>query len=68
MHKPLFLIGMMGCGKSTMAAQLARLTGMPTLDLDAEIVRREGRSIPDIFAEAGDAGFRLCETAALRAV
>ena len=68
MHKPLFLIGMMGCGKSTMAAQLARLTGMPSLDLDAEIVRREGRSIPDIFAEAGDAGFRLCETAALRAV
>ena len=68
MHKPLFLIGMMGCGKSTMAAQLARLTGMPTLDLDAEIVRREGRSIPDIFADVGDAGFRICETAALRAV
>ena len=68
MRKTLFLIGMMGCGKSTMAAQLARLTGTPCLDLDAEIERREGRTIPEIFAADGDAGFRLCETAALRAV
>ena len=68
MRKTLFLIGMMGCGKSTMAGQLARLTGTPCLDLDAEIERREGRTIPEIFAADGDAGFRLCETAALRAV
>ena len=68
MRKPLFLIGMMGCGKSTMAAQLSRLTGAPRLDLDEEIERREGRTIPSIFAADGDAGFRLCETAALRAV
>ena len=40
MRKMLFLIGMMGCGKSTMAGQLARLTGTPCLDLDAEIERR----------------------------
>ena len=68
MRKTLFLIGMMGCGKSTMAGQLARLTGTPCLDLDAETERREGRTIPEIFAADGDAGFRLCETAALRAV
>ena len=68
MRKPLFLIGMMGCGKSTMAAQLSRLTGAPRLDLDEEIERREARSIPEIFDADGDAGFRLCETAALRAV
>ena len=68
MRKTLFLIGMMGCGKSTMAGQLARLTGTPCLDLDTEIERREGRTIPEIFAADGDAGFRLCETAALRAV
>ena len=68
MRNTLFLIGMMGCGKSTMAGQLARLTGTPCLDLDAEIERREGRTIPEIFAADGDAGFRLCETAALRAV
>lgn len=66
MRKALFLIGMMGCGKSTMGRQLSALLGAPLLDLDEEIVRREGRSIPDIFAEGGDALFRLCETAALR--
>ena len=68
MRKTLFLIGMMGCGKSTMAAQLAALLDAPRLDLDEEIERREGRTIPELFAEGGDAGFRLCETAALRAV
>lgn len=68
MRKPLYLIGMMGCGKSTMGRELSRLLGAPLVDLDEEIVRREGRSIPEIFADIGDAGFRLCETAALRAV
>ena len=63
---PIFLIGMMGCGKSTVGRLLARRLGMPLCDLDEEIVRFEGRSIPEIFADAGDAGFRLCETAALR--
>ncbi|MBP3655840.1 MAG: shikimate kinase [Clostridia bacterium] len=67
MRKHLFLIGMMGCGKSTMAAALAQLTGTPCLDLDEAIVRREGRSIPEIFAGGGDDAFRICETAALRA-
>ena len=66
MRRTIFLIGMMGCGKSTMGALLADRLGMSLTDLDDEIARFEGRSIPDIFAEAGDAGFRLCETAALR--
>ena len=66
MKKHLALIGMMGCGKSTLGALLARRLGAPLCDLDAQIERFEGRTIPDIFAEAGDAGFRLCETAALR--
>ena len=67
MDRHIFLIGMMGCGKSTMGRRLARLTGAACLDLDEEIVRREGRTIPEIFADAGDAGFRILETAALRA-
>lgn len=66
MDKTIYLIGMMGCGKSTMGKLLAQALSMPFCDLDEEIVRREGRSIPEIFAESGDAGFRLCETAALR--
>ena len=64
--RPIFLIGMMGCGKSTMGKLLSLQLDMPFCDLDEEIVRFEQRSIPEIFADGGDAGFRLCETAALR--
>ena len=66
MKKHIALIGMMGCGKSTLGALLAGSLGAPCCDLDEAIERFEGRSIPDIFAASGDAGFRLCETAALR--
>lgn len=66
MEKHIFLIGMMGCGKSTVGRLLSGLLGCGFVDLDDAIVTHEGRSIPDIFADAGDAGFRLCETAALR--
>ena len=65
MRKPILLIGMMGCGKSTMGRMLAARMGRTFIDLDGEIERREGRSIPDIFAAEGDAGFRRYETAAL---
>ena len=66
MRKHIFLIGMMGCGKSTIGKLLSRQLSCSFIDLDEEIVRYEGRSIPEIFADSGDAGFRLCETAALR--
>ncbi len=66
MKKTIFLIGMMGCGKSTLGKRLAAKLNVPFLDLDDDIVAFEGRSIPDIFADVGDAGFRICETAALR--
>ena len=65
MVKPILLIGMMGCGKSTLGQMLAKRMGRAFIDLDGEIERREGRSIPDIFAAEGDAGFRKYETAAL---
>lgn len=66
MNGHIFLIGMMGCGKSTVGWLLASRLSCPLLDLDDAIVAHEGRSIPEIFAASGDAGFRLCETAALR--
>ena len=65
MRKPILLIGMMGCGKSTVGRLLAARMKLPLIDLDEEIARAAGRSIPEIFAEEGDAGFRLRETAAL---
>ena len=61
MNKLIFLIGMMGCGKSTLGSLLARELNAPFLDLDEDIVRFEGRSIPEIFADVGDAGFRTAD-------
>ena len=66
MDKHIFLIGMMGCGKSTVGRRLSALLSCAFTDLDDAIEAHEGRSIPEIFAASGDAGFRLCETAALR--
>ena len=57
------LVGMPSSGKSTVGRALARRLGRPFVDLDAEIVRADGRSIPDIFAEEGEEGFRRKETA-----
>lgn len=52
---------MMGCGKTTVAAELSRLTGMEQTDTDAEIVNEYGR-IADIFEKYGEARFREIET------
>ena len=55
------LCGMMGCGKTTVAAALSRLTGMERRDTDEEIVKKYGR-IADIFEKYGEARFREIET------
>jgi len=59
------LVGFMGTGKSTVAERLAERLGIAKLDLDAEIERREGRTIPAIFAADGEQAFRAAETEAL---
>ena len=45
-----YLVGMPGSGKSTVGQELAGRLGVPFVDLDAEIERREGRTVPEIFA------------------
>ncbi len=65
MRKPVLLIGMMGCGKSTVGRLLAERMRLPLIDLDEEIARAAGKTIPEIFAQEGEAGFRARETAAL---
>ncbi len=62
----IFLIGFMGSGKSYTARELARLLDIPALDLDDRIVAAAQRSIPDIFATAGEAYFRELEARQLR--
>jgi shikimate kinase len=59
--KNIVLIGMMGCGKTTVGQLLARQTGRKFLDTDEEIEAREGRSISDIFATDGEEFFRDLE-------
>ncbi len=59
--KNIVLIGMMGCGKTTLSAMLAQQLGRTVVDTDALIVEQEGRSIPEIFAADGEDYFRELE-------
>lgn len=59
------LVGMPGCGKTTVGRELARLSGKPLVDLDEEIVRRAGKPIPEIFAQDGEEAFRDLEARVL---
>ncbi|MBI3146916.1 MAG: shikimate kinase [Betaproteobacteria bacterium] len=56
------LVGMMGCGKSTLGKQLARRLRRQFVDSDVELEHRSGVSIPMIFELDGEEGFRARET------
>lgn len=66
--KPLFLIGFMGCGKSTWGRKLARISKLPFIDLDEKIVEETGMSIGSYFSEYGEAAFRQVESDVLKRV
>lgn len=55
------LIGMMGAGKTSIGQRLARALGWPFRDADREIEMAAGTTIPNIFAEIGEAAFRQSE-------
>lgn len=59
------LIGMPGSGKSTVGRLLAEKLGKKFVDADAAIAEKAGMSIPEIFAQMGEHGFRSMETAVL---
>lgn len=61
----LILIGMPGCGKSTLGQAVAAALQREFVDCDAEIVRRAGKSIPEIFAQDGEGAFRALESGVL---
>jgi shikimate kinase len=59
--RSIVLVGMMGAGKSSVGRRLASRLGLPFTDADSEIELAAGMSIPDIFAERGEAEFRSGE-------
>lgn len=52
------LVGLMGVGKSSVGRRLANALDLPFRDADTEVEAAAGRSIPDIFADLGEAAFR----------
>ncbi len=61
----LFLIGYRGTGKSCVGERLAKPLGRQAIDADAEIERRAGRTIAEIFAADGEEAFRVLEAVVL---
>lgn len=57
----IFLCGFMGCGKTTAGKIIAKKLGVAYVDTDELIVKNEGMSIPDIFAQKGEPYFRQVE-------
>lgn len=62
----LVVYGMMGVGKTTVAAELGSALGRAVADTDHEVERWTGRTIPEIFAEDGEAAFRVLESRVVR--
>lgn len=62
----IFLIGFMGCGKSTVADCFCREYGMEKMEMDEQIEKNEGKTISEIFAQDGEEYFRHLETSLLK--
>jgi shikimate kinase len=65
MQRTIFLVGLMGAGKSSVALELGKQLGCPVYDSDARIEQDAGMKIAEIFAREGEAGFRARERAAI---
>lgn len=61
LSRPVFFIGFMGAGKTSVARRLARRCHVTSVDLDTYINRSEGMKIADIFATRGEEAFRILE-------
>lgn len=63
--KPIVLVGMMGAGKTSVGERLAGRRGWPFLDSDRQVEEMVGRSVTEIWADDGEAGFRHLEARVL---
>lgn len=61
----IYLIGYMGCGKSTVGKRLAKHAGLQFIDMDHYIEKRNCKTVPQLFEEFGEEGFRKRERKAL---
>lgn len=68
MKRNIVLYGMPASGKTTLARELSSRTGRPYIDTDELVVEKAGRPVSEIFAEAGEAGFRKMESEAIRSI
>lgn len=66
LSRPVFFVGFMGAGKTSVARRLARTCGIASVDMDTYLERREGKRVKEIFSAAGEDGFRAIETDVLR--
>lgn len=66
MNEPIFLLGFMGCGKSSTGKKLAKILHLNFIDLDREIEMHSQKTIAEIFEEKGEEYFRTLESNILR--
>jgi shikimate kinase len=67
MAEHVFIVGMMGSGKTTIGRLLAERLGWRHLDSDEQVERDTGQTVPEIFAQRGEPAFRAAEARALAA-
>lgn len=68
LHRPIFIIGFMGSGKTTLGKKLSRLANVPFIDLDQRIVEISGMPISDYFELHGESSFRDLEEKTLKSI
>lgn len=66
LSRPVFFVGFMGAGKTSVARKAARIASVSSIDVDSYIERHCDKKITEIFDEVGEAGFRAIETQVLR--
>lgn len=62
----IYLVGLPGSGKTTLGTALAEALNLPFVDLDAEIEKQEGETVPNLFSTKGEDYFRQAESRVLR--